>query len=84
MKRVVMAILMFGIASCAVEAGPVSSPAPSDDPATETTSSALEGAVAPRAVDCTDGVCESPSQCTADGGVSTGACVFRGTVCCVF
>jgi hypothetical protein len=83
MKHVVIALLMSGIASCAVESTPASTP--TDDTAetsAQLTSTAADGA-APRAIDCTEGSCEPLAQCRAEGGVSTGACIFRGTICCV-
>jgi hypothetical protein len=92
MKRVVMAVLMFGIASCAVEAGPATTSTSADEETTkptssELTSSPLDHEVAPRGIDCgsvPNALCETVAQCRVGGGLSKGACIVpAGTICCV-
>lgn len=86
MKRVVMAVLCLGIASCAVDPGPVASPAPAS--VEEATSSALTSApnddsVAPRGVLC-DEICTTRAECAAEGGHGGAPCAGLppGIICC--
>lgn len=86
MKQIVMAVLMFTIASCAVETAPTeastTSPAEqadSDQP--EQARSTPDRDADPHAVNCPF-ACESLTQCRASGGIVHGACIFPGTVCC--
>jgi hypothetical protein len=92
MKRVVIAVLMFGIASCAVETAPASKAMTVDDEAMQSTSSELTSSpfdpeLAPRGINCDsvpNALCETVAQCRVGGGLSVGACrVPAGTLCCV-
>jgi len=88
MKSIAMAVLMFGITSCAVETAPVSTSTADDDSAqtTDTTSTSSEAAdleASPLAVQCIDGTCESLGLCRATGGHVVGPCPPGGIVCCV-
>lgn len=83
MKRVVLAVLMFGFASCTVEGAPITSAPATDDSvevvASEAATSSTERDAEPNT--CNVG-CSTPAQCRASGGISGGPCNIPGLFCC--
>lgn len=88
MKRVVMAALMFTIASCAVESAPpepstssTSAAGDADYDNQEVSRSTPDRDADPGAINCPF-ACETFAQCQAQHGIVHGACIFTGTICC--
>ncbi|HEY0191675.1 MAG TPA: hypothetical protein VGC42_11185 [Kofleriaceae bacterium] len=81
MKQIVMAMLMFGIASCSVERAPAPTAAQAEDGTTQSTSAELTTASISNP--CGYFVCEPRAQCLAsEGGIVRGTCAGGSWVCC--
>ena len=87
MKRVVMAALMFTIASCAVDRGltetstwSTSTADEADYDNNEVSRSTPDRDADPNAVPCSD-FCVTIAQCRAMGGTVNGVCI-NGKACC--
>lgn len=85
MKRILMTVFMFGVASCAVDAALPASASSADEGTTQATSNALTSTapdVVTHGIQC-DFLCEPRAQCLEEGGFPGPPCaVFTGTVCC--
>lgn len=81
MKTVMMAALMFTIASCAVDRAPTEmATSTADDDIEEVSRSTPDRDADPNAVPCSS-FCETITECRAMGGTPVGACI-NGKTCC--